>query len=126
MKSFSLRVLEGEFAVWRLPPDSVPPVLGGASFWSVTRTAAELSVVGPADQVPDGVAVETGWACLAVRGPLPFELTGVLAGISAPLAAAGVPIFVVSSFDTDYVLVNSAHLERAVEALHAAGHSIER
>lgn len=125
MKSVSLRVLEGKFAVWKLPPDSVLPPLGDASFLSITRTAAELSVVGPADQVPDGVAAETGWACLEVQGPLPFELTGVLAGISAPLAAAVVPIFVVSTFDTDYVLVHSAHLERAVEALKAGGHLVE-
>jgi hypothetical protein len=62
---------------------------------------------------------------LEVQGPLEFELTGILAGISAPLAAAGVPIFAVSTFDTDYVLVHSAHLERAVEALKGAGHSVE-
>jgi len=125
LKSVSLRVLEGELAVWKLPLDSVLPPLGGVPFLSITRTAAELSVVGPTDQVPDGVAVETGWACLEVQGPLPFELTGVLAGISAPLAAAGVPIFVVSTFDTDYVLVHSVHLERAVEALKGAGHLVE-
>lgn len=111
--------------MWRLPPDSVPPPPGDSLFLSVTRTAAELSVVGPAGLVPDGVPVETGWACLEVEGPLAFELTGVLAGISAPLAAAGVPIFVVSTFDTDYVLVHSGHLERAVAALEGAGHSVE-
>jgi len=126
LKSVSLRVLEGEFAVWKLPLDSVLPPLGDVPFLSITRTAAELSVVGPTVQVPDGVAVEAGWACLEVQGPLPFELTGVLAGISAPLAASGVPIFVVSTFDTDYVLVHSAHLERAVAALENAGHSVER
>ena len=112
--------------MWRLPPDSPPPPLDETSFLSVTRTAAELSVVGPADMVPEGAAVEAGWACLEVSGPLAFELTGVLAGISAPLAAAGVPIFVVSTFDTDYVLVQSAHLERAVAALEGAGHRVER
>ena len=125
MKSVSLRVLEGEFAVWKLPLDSVPPPLGDSLFLSVTRTAAELSIVGPTEVVPDGVPVETGWACLEVQGPLAFELTGVLAGISAPLAAAGVPIFVVSTFDTDYVLVHSVHLERAVEALKGAGYGVE-
>lgn len=125
MKSVSLRVLEGEFAVWKLPRDTPLSEIGDAPFLSITRTAAELSIVGPADQVPDGAPVETGWACLEVQGPLAFELTGVLAGISAPLAAAGVPIFVVSTFDTDYVLVHSAHLGRAVQALEAAGHSVE-
>lgn len=126
MKTVSLRVLEGEFAVWKLPPDSVPPAFGDAPFLSITRTAVELSVVGPAEHVPDGAFVETGWACLEVQGPLAFELTGVLAGISAPLADAGVPIFVVSTFDTDYVLVSRANLERALAALRAAGHLVER
>lgn len=126
MNAVPLRVLEGEFAVWKLPPASVLPPLGDSLFLSVTRTAEELSVVGPAAMVPDGVPVETGWTCLEVRGPLAFELTGVLAGISAPLAAAGVPIFVVSTFDTDYVLVPTFHLERALAALEGAGHRIER
>lgn len=126
MKTVDLRVLEGEFAVWRLPPDSPPPPLDDTSFLSVTRTAAELSVVGPAEHVPHGAPVDTGWACLEVQGPLAFELTGIVAGISAPLAAAGVPIFVVSTFDTDYVLVPRANLERAVAALEGAGHRVER
>jgi len=125
LKSVTLRVLKGEFAVWKLAVDSVLPPPGNEPFLSVTRTAAELSVVGPAGQVPNGVAVETGWACLEVLGPLAFDLTGVLAGISAPLADAGVPIFVVSTFDTDHVLVRSAHLERAVEALEGVGHRVE-
>ncbi len=111
--------------MWKLAVDSVLPPFGDEPFLSVTRTAAELSVVGPAGQVPNGVPVETGWACLEVLGPLAFDLTGVLAGISAPLADAGVPIFVVSTFDTDYVLVRSAHLARAVEALEAAGHQVK-
>jgi hypothetical protein len=125
MRTVALNVLEGEFAVWKLPLNSVLPLLSDAPLLSITRTTAELSVVGPADLVPDGVPVEGGWACLEVQGPLVFELTGVLAAISAPLAAAGVPIFVISTFDTDYVLVHSAHLERAVEALRVAGHLVE-
>lgn len=111
--------------MWKLPLDSVLPPLGDALFLSVTRTTTELSVAGPAELVPDGVPVEGGWACLEVEGPLAFELTGILARISAPLAAAGVPIFVVSTFDTDYVLVPRAHLERALEALKGAGHRVD-
>jgi hypothetical protein len=126
MRAVSLEVLDGEFAVWKLPLDSVLPPLGDEPFLSITRTAAELSVVGPVEQVPYGVPVETGWRCLEVQGPLEFELTGILAGISAPLAAARVPIFVISTFDTDYVLVPGTHLERAVETLEGAGHLVER
>ncbi len=125
MRTVALQVLKGEFAVWKLPLDSVLPPLGDTPLLSITRTTAELSVVGKADQAPEGVPIERGWACLEVRGPLAFELTGVLAAISAPLAEAGVPIFVVSTFDTDYVLVNAAYLARAVEALECAGHLVE-
>jgi hypothetical protein len=125
MKTVALELLEGEYAVWKLPLHSVPPPLGDAPFLSITRTTTELSVVGPADQAPDGAPGERGWACLGVRGPLAFELTGVLAAISTPLAAAGVPIFAVSTFDTDYVLVPRTHLERGVEALKGAGHIVE-
>lgn len=126
MRTVALKVLEGEFAVWKLPLHSVPPPIGNAPLLSVTRTTAELSVVGPADQAPEDAPGERGWACLGVQGPLAFELTGVLAAISGPLAAAGVPIFVISTFDTDYVLVPGTHLERAVEALEGAGHLVER
>ena len=65
--------------------------------------------------------VESGWRMLEVEGPLPFEMTGVLSSIAAPLAAAGVSIFVVSTFDTDYVLVKEAALAAGLDALQAAG-----
>ena len=124
MKSVSLRVLRGELAVWKLPPNAEPPEIDGAPLLSITRTGAELSVVGPADQAPEGVPVETGWSCLEVQGPLAFDLTGILAGVSAPLAAAAVPIFAISTFETDYVLVRRSDLERAAAALREAGHEV--
>ena len=94
------------------------------SFLSITRTDDELSVVSSSSVVPAGVTAETGWRCLRVEGPLPFELTGVLAALSAPLARAKIPIFVVSTFDTDYLLVRAPDLERVCDALHEEGHSV--
>jgi hypothetical protein len=117
--------LEGEYAVWKLPPEAEPPGFDDAPFFSMTRTAAELSIVAPANRMPAGVPAQAGWACLEVQGPLSFELTGILAGISAPLAATAVPLFAISTFDTDYVLVRTADLERAVEALEGAGHRVD-
>ena len=119
-----IQVLPGEYAVWQLPADAPLPRIEGAGFLSVTRTSDELSVVSPADSVPDGVPVETGFRCLAVAGPLGFDLTGVVAGLSTPLAEAEIPIFVVSTFDTDYLLVRSVDLERACGVLEEAGHRI--
>ena len=119
-----LRVLPGEYAVWRLPPDGAMPQIEGGAFLSLTRTPNEVSLVSVADAVPEGVRAEKGFRCLAVIGPLAFDITGVVAGLSVPLAEAEIPIFVVSTFDTDYLLVRSQYLDRAIQALTNAGFRI--
>ena len=93
-------------------------------FFSVTRTPAELSAVCDAAVVPSGVKAEGPWLMLAVRGPLDFNITGVLAALAAPLAAAGISIFAVSTFDTDYLLVRDGELDPAIRVLREAGHNI--
>jgi len=96
----------------------------GAALHAVVRTKGELSVVCAAAGVPDGARAERGWRALVVEGPLDFALTGVLASLAVPLARAGVPIFALSSYDTDHVLVRSDRLAVAIEALRAAGHTV--
>ncbi len=91
----------------------------------MARTDEELSIVSSTTDVPAGAKAEAGWRCLKVEGPLAFEMTGVLAGLSAPLARADVPIFVVSTYDTDYLLVKVVNLEKACSALGAAGHIVQ-
>lgn len=76
------------------------------------------------DAVPSDARVETDWRALEVAGPLDFSMVGVMASLTAPLADVDVSVFVVSTYDTDYVLVHAAALERAVEALRAAGHAV--
>jgi len=123
MRSLRYSVLPGSWAVVRFPPDAeVPAFLLAPRFHSVTRTAAELSVVCPDGAVPEGARAEPGWAVLALEGPFPFDLVGVLAAFLVPLAEAGVGIFAMSTFDTDYVLVKRERLGAALEALSAAGH----
>ena len=113
-----LRLLAGRYAVCQLAADAeVPP-----AFFSVTRTADELSVVCAEEQAPEGARCESGWRILQVAGPLEFSLTGVLAAIAAPLAEAGVSIFAVSTFDTDYVLLKETDVATASAALRDAGH----
>ena len=125
MKSLSLTVLPGRLAVCRIPPDEpIPDCPVGARFWSVTRTEEELSVVTPEDQVPAGWKAETGWRGLKVQGPLDFSLTGILASITAPLAEAGVSIFAISTFDTDYILIREDDLEKAKRVLQTGGHKV--
>lgn len=116
-----LDLLAGRFAVCRLSATDPAPALPGASaLVSITRTAEELSIVCEEAAAPDGGAVETGFRALKIRGPLDFALTGVLARIADALARAETPIFVISTFDTDYVLVRDVHLDRAIDALRAA------
>jgi hypothetical protein len=123
MSPLRYTVFPGSFAVLRLAPDAdVPMEALVPPFHSVTRTPAELSVVCPETAVPEGARAETGWSLLALAGPFPFELVGVLASVLGPLATAGVSIFALSTFDTDYVLVKRERLEDAIGALTAAGH----
>lgn len=116
-------VLPGSFAVVRLPPGAVvPPECLAPPFHSVTRTPAELSIVCPESAAPPEARTEAGWALLGLVGPFPFSMVGVLASVLEPLAAAGVSIFALSTFDTDHVLVKRERLADAVAALEAAGH----
>jgi hypothetical protein len=121
----TLHVLPEAFGVCRLDAAAaVPGWAAAGTFSSVTRTADELSVVCEERLVPEGVKQDGGWRCLKLVGPFDLELTGVLASVLQPLAGAGVSIFAVSTFDTDYVLVRNARLEQAVAALRAAGHQV--
>jgi hypothetical protein len=120
----SLKVLDGVFAICRQAPEEAVPAWAVGCFTSVTRTDEELSIVCPAEEVPAGVKSERGWRCLKVAGPLDFSLTGVLSSLAAPLAEAGVSIFAVSTFDTDYLLVPESRLKEAIAALKKAGHRL--
>ena len=120
-----LDLLDGRMAVCRLAPSSeVPPWATGAALFSVTRTPDELSVVCPEENVPVGAKHEEGWRVLRLKGPFEFSVVGVLASVAAPLAGAGVSIFALSTYDTDYVLVKEEVLESAVSALRRSGHEV--
>jgi hypothetical protein len=120
-----LILLEGEYAVARLSAaDPTPAWAAQGEVSSVTRTAEEMSVVCVAAAVPAGVRAERGWRCLRVAGRLELALTGVLASIAAPLAAAKLSLFALSTYDTDYVLVREVTLTAASACLRAAGHEV--
>ena len=122
-----LTLLPDTLAICRLPRDAAIPGWALASdFYSITRTADELSLVCHQRDVPDDVQRDGDWRCLKVHGPLAFSMVGVMASLATPLADAGISIFVISTFDTDYLLVKQAPLESALAALTAAGHSIIR
>jgi hypothetical protein len=121
-----LFALDELYAVVRLDPDSdVPAWARNGHFWSVTRSESELSVVCRQDDVPPDASAERGWCALEVAGPLDFSLTGVVSSLVTPLADAGIPLFVLSTFETDYLLVREHDLHRSVDALTSAGHSVD-
>ncbi|MEX1311049.1 MAG: ACT domain-containing protein [Candidatus Sulfomarinibacteraceae bacterium] len=121
----TLDLLADELAVCRLPVDAaIPNWAWSGELTSITSSDNELSVVCAADPVPDDVQHAPGWRAFRVRGPLDFGLVGILAGLSTTLADAGISIFAISTYDTDYLLVRNEQLEAAVEALTAAGYPV--
>lgn len=127
MKRLAVDVRPGDYSIVRLQPGSLPAAglfeLGGEALVSVTSTPDEVSVVCPTESAPTG-ETEHGWRLLTVRGPLEFTLTGIMAALAGELAAAGVSLFALSTYDTDHVLVKAADLERAIKALTEAGHEV--
>jgi uncharacterized protein len=117
--------INGAFAVVKLPADAPIPdwALTGA-FTSVTRTSDELSIVCPADNLPPNVNSESHWICFKLQGPFAFSQVGILAAFIDPLAQSGVPIFAISTYDTDYVLIREEFAGMASSALSEAGHEL--
>jgi hypothetical protein len=125
--NLALSLLPDTFTICRLSPDAPMPdwaLTGG--FFSVTRTADELSIVCPQSNVPPEIQCDRDWRCLKVEGPLDLSLIGILASLTVPLARAEVGIFAVSTYDTDYVLVKEKRLEEAVLVLSQEGHHIRQ
>ena len=122
--AFTLKLLPETLAVCRLDPDAPLPEWAVGAVTSVTRTPNELSVVCAEGAVPAGVRAEYGFRCLAVVGPLSFTMTGVIASLSTLLFDAGVSLFLLSTFDTDLLLVREAVLPQAMAALRAVGHTL--
>lgn len=126
-KILELDLSPERFALVKLLPDEdIPWWVESSAFFSVTRTTSELSIVCDEKAIPRSDQTHAGLRCLAVRGPLDLSEVGVIASLSRPLAEAGISIFSISSFDTDYIFVPQGAVGRAVEALEAAGHVVHR
>jgi gluconokinase len=114
------------FAVAKLRADVTVPdwATSGGTLNSATRSPEEWTIVCREGDVPESVTAERGWRCLRVQERLDFSLAGVLASLLGPLAAARVPVFVVSTFGTDYVLIKAQDFEQAISTLRRAGHRL--
>ena len=123
-KQLKFRQLPGHYAIVRLAPDApVPAWATRGEFTSITRTADELSIVCPADNLPPDVHSPHRWICLKLEGPFRFSQTGVLLSFIEPLSTNDIPIFAISTYDTDYVLIPEEHA-RALDVLREAGHDL--
>ena len=127
MKTLKFIILNGSYSIHRLKRGTVlPKALFASPFYSISQTEDELSVVAPLMVKLEAEKTEPGWSVLKVAGPLEFSETGILAGIASTLAQAGISIFAISTFETDYILVKDAQMRAAKDALTAAGHKFAR
>lgn len=118
--NLELELLNDRFAVCQVPDLSLVDLQ--AEFLFLARTDAELSVVCPEARTPaNAAAVEAGWLAFRVAGTLDFSLVGILAFLASALADAGISLYAVSTYNTDYVLVKADCLDTARAALTAAG-----
>ena len=121
----TLSILPDTYTICRLDRDAVPLWAAANDFISITRTTDELSIVCCDRNIPDHATCDQGWRVFKVEGPLDLSLTGVLASLAGPLAEAQINLFVVSTYDTDYLLVKEANLMRAVDVLRQASHIVQ-
>ena len=121
-----LTQLHGDYAVARSGPATPVPsgFLDGSGFLTVSRTEDELSLVGPTAAITGMDTVESGWTAFKVQGPFAFDETGIVAALSRALAEAEIGIFVISTFDTDYILVKQENASAAAAVWKADGHTV--
>jgi len=124
-RSFELSLLAETFIICHLAPDAAMPEWATqGQFFSITRTSEELSVIVETSLVPAGLRTKITWRAMKVHGPFDLSEVGVLASLVAPLADAGVSVFAVSTFDTDYLLVQCSQLREAITRLRNAAHTV--
>ena len=124
-KQISLKMLGGRYAIGRLAANAaVPSWADGTGFVTISRTEEELSIVCPEERMPQDVRCERDWVCFQFLGPFAFDQTGIALSVIRPLSEGEVGIFLVSTFDTDYLLIKLPLLERARGLLLEAGHRL--
>jgi uncharacterized protein len=124
-RSFHLSLLPDQYVILKLAADAQTPTwAANGEFFSVTRTSDELSIVTAFKNVPAQMHSERKWRALKVHGPFALSEVGVLAALAAPLSEAAISIFVISAYDTDYLLINDQQCDAAISALQNEGHRV--
>ncbi len=122
-----LTVLKGAYAIYQLNKTvEMPHWTERGDFLSFTKTSDEVSIVCRQKAIVLELVVksELNWKIIRITGPLSFNLTGIIAGISSVLANNKVPVFIISAFSTDYIMVKEARLDKAIKSLKQNGYSV--
>jgi len=123
--ALKFRWLPGSYVIVRLASDAeVPAWATKGDFTSITRSADELSIVCAIDNLPKEIDPGPRWICFKLEGPFSFSQTGILLSFIEPLSNNGVPIFAISTYDTDYVLIQEEFAGLALDPLFEAGHEV--
>ena len=123
LRRLHLTKIKETMAICRMEPhEGVPAWVTESPFYTVTRTEDEISLVCPEQKVPRKIKSNRGWCCLKIQGPMALSETGILASLTGPLAKARISVFVISTFDTDYLLIKEKDLVRATGVLRQSGH----
>ncbi len=125
MSQLKLKILQGQFSIHRFVSGSeIPSQVYESEFFTISKTDDEISIVCDSSIQLNSEKISNGWSCFKVIGPLDFSITGILAKLSSSLAEAGISIFAISTYDTDYILVKSEKLQLASETLIRSGYII--
>lgn len=122
--SLTFRVHPESLAIARLAPDAAVPAWARGGFVTVSRTPSELSIVCADAHVPAGVTAERGRVMFGIEGVVPMTTVGLLAALCGALATRRVPVFAISTYDTDYLLVHRERFDEARAALESLGHRV--
>jgi hypothetical protein len=124
-KSFVISVLKDDYKVCRMNAfEGIPEWILDTPLSSITRTAEELSIVCPISVAPDQLKYEQDWKCLKIHGPFGFDEVGIISNLTKVLADADISVFVLSTFETDYILVKRLNIEKAAKILSDKGHEL--
>lgn len=123
--SLTMKLLKGTYGVcWLEESKAIPEWAFEGEFFSITKTKDELSLVCLEENIPSGTKCQGDWRILKVQGPLDFSLVGILSSISGILARQKISVFVISTYDTDYILIKEENLSKAIDSLLNEGYNI--
>ena len=126
-RQLKISLLKDKYGICTLPNDApIPDWVSNESLASITRTDKELTIVCRQDIIPSELKSDLNWRCFKIDGSFDLNQIGVISSISSPLADAGISIYVISTYDTDYFLVKEDNLEQTISTLSNSGHSIAK